>query len=733
MHKGTRLLLSLSTALLTTCLSHQTAFANDANDQIALEEVVVYGTKRSVTATAQQVPTQIAAFGKDALDAKQVVTLSDLSFASANISLDDLGTAPGIANFSIRGQGINSSIPSVDPTVGIFMNGVYFGVSHGIVTDMFDMESVEIHKGPQGVLFGRNVTGGAVLLRTARPGSDTQVSARVGFETDKQFTYDAAIEGALNDKTNAKLAFYHNDDNGYFDNPTLGRKVGKRETYIVRPTLVFTPTSTIENTLIIEHGETIGDGAVSQNSANQNPSSPSKEIETVSDHAGMININWDQWSNETIIDLGTAGTITNVLGARSLRHSSKSDIDTSALDIFHAGMELSQKQWSNELRFNGQLSERLEMLSGLYYYQADLTYFEFRRLFGDFINLGINQAPVRLGGGGQQDHKTIGSFFNFYYAMSEDVTLQAGLRYSSEEKDVVINPNGTCDDYKDCQPGNDASNQWTFWSGKVGAEWRYDDDVIFYAHWARSHRAGGFNFRTSETTPSPFDPERVDSFELGFKSDLLNQRLRFNGAAFVNNINDIQREVSLPSPTGGLLQDITNTGDTRIKGLEMDVIAVINDTFSLNASMGLLDGDYTNLSQSLINNPANPDDDLVVDEADYALEIPRLSKFTLSIGGVYDIDLESGNFSARLDYAFRSKAPYSDNNVGYFNAYKMLNAGITYRPNTVPWIFDLYAKNLTNTAVLGGVTVLPFGSFGSNYLAPLSKGRRFGANIRFEF
>jgi iron complex outermembrane recepter protein len=129
----------------------------------------VFGTKRSGSEAAQEVPAQISAFDSSQLDALQVVTIEDLSFSMPNVSLDQIGTFPGVANFSIRGFGINSSTSSVDPAVGLFIDGVYNGVNWGSVVDTFDLESVEVFRGPQGVLFGRNVTGGAVLMRTARP------------------------------------------------------------------------------------------------------------------------------------------------------------------------------------------------------------------------------------------------------------------------------------------------------------------------------------------------------------------------------------------------------------------------------------------------------------------------------------------------------------------------------------------------------------------------------------
>lgn len=730
-HTARALALALAVTGQTSVVAQETFPKGAASD--LMEEVIVQGTKRSADIVAQKVPTQIAVFGKTQLDARQVLNLTDLSMATANVSLDDIGTAPGIANFSIRGQGLNSSIPSIDPTVGVFVNGVYLGLTMGLITDMFDVEAVEIHKGPQGVLFGRNVTGGAVLLRTARPGEEFKVTGRVAFESGLQSTLSGTVEGGLSDMVNAKLAVHFRDDNGYYHNPTVGRKVGENQSYMLRSTVVVTPSDMFNTTLITEMGSSEGDSSVIQNSAGYTGAKPSTKGETVSDHPGLIDLEWSQTTWESELDLDQYGSLTNIFGYRTVNQSSATDIDGSALNIFHATMGMTFDQISNELRYNGNLMDQWEVTSGLYYYQADMDYFESRSLFADFESLGIPQPNVQLGGGGQQDHRTYGLFLNNYYELPSNVTLQAGIRYSDEKKDVSINPTGTCTYDAQCTPGNEGTSKANFWSGKLGAQWQATADIMTYTHWARSYRAGGFNFRTPLAEPKAFKPERVDSFEAGVKSSLLDNSLRLNAAAFLNKVHNLQREVNIPSETGGIFQDIDNTGNADIIGLEAEALYMVTPSLVLNASVGYLDGDYKKLSRSLVNDPANPDDDLIIDDADYALRLPRLSKWTFNTGVTYDYALQWGMLTARADYAYRSSAAYSDNNFAIFNPYHMVNMSLGFEPNEGNWSVTIYGKNLTDEVVLGGLTLLPFGDLGSNYLAPMAKGRRWGAELRVTF
>jgi iron complex outermembrane receptor protein len=145
-----------------------------------LEEVVVTARKRAED--SQDVPVAISAFGADQLDALKVRNLTNLAVSMPSVVLDDIGTSRGYANFSIRGLGINSSIPSIDPAVGIVVDGVYLGTNSGVLFDTFDLQSIEVLRGPQGTLFGRNVTGGVVQLNSKKPTQDLDVSAKIAYD-----------------------------------------------------------------------------------------------------------------------------------------------------------------------------------------------------------------------------------------------------------------------------------------------------------------------------------------------------------------------------------------------------------------------------------------------------------------------------------------------------------------------------------------------------------------------
>ena len=262
--------------LAVTCIG-SALYAPDAVAQerrgsarILLEEIVVTARKREES--AQEVPLAITAYSSEQIESLKVRDLMSLSVGMPNVALDDIGTFRGSANFSIRGLGINSSIPSIDPTVGVFIDGVYLGNNVGTIFDMFDVASVEVLRGPQGILFGRNVTGGAILINTKTPGDEFETSIRAavngGGDGGQNRYLMGSIGGPVSDTLGLKLSAYYNDDDGWFENLFDGSDFGGVEQTMFRPVLVWTPTDSTELILRYEYTDIDGDGPASQTHTN---------------------------------------------------------------------------------------------------------------------------------------------------------------------------------------------------------------------------------------------------------------------------------------------------------------------------------------------------------------------------------------------------------------------------------------------------------------------------------
>ena len=231
-----------------------------------LEELVVTARKREETVF--DVPLSVSALGASQLEARKIRGLTDLAVSLPNVALDEVGTAKGIANFSMRGLGVNSSIPSIDPTVGIFVDGVYLGTNSGAAFDTFDLESIQVLRGPQGILFGRNVTGGAILVNTRKPADEFEARVRAALDGGGDGGLNkylmGSIGGPVSDTVSAGITAYYDDDDGWFENKFSGDDFGAFAQAMIRPVVVWRPGERMELVLRYQYSETEGDGSVSQ-------------------------------------------------------------------------------------------------------------------------------------------------------------------------------------------------------------------------------------------------------------------------------------------------------------------------------------------------------------------------------------------------------------------------------------------------------------------------------------
>ena len=348
-----------------------------------LEEFTVTARKQDQAEALQDVPLAASVYSGAELEARLADDLRELSFTAPNVSLEDVGTTRGVANFTIRGLGTNSSIPSIDPTVGVFVDGVYMGTTFGVVYDFFDLEGIEVLRGPQGVLFGRNVTGGAVLLKTRKPTAEPEVRLRADADRGPDAALGLAVSGPLlPDRLHGRLSVYHRDDQGSATNFADGNdNFGEYRVTLLRPALTYFPGDDSELTVRFERGVVDSHGPRAQNRGLYDRTS----FDFAVDETGKSDADWTQLLAEfsTKVPLGD-GTITNLFGWREFGGEAYSDIDASRWNVFHGGARTEQEQYSNELRYFGSfLRQRVDLTAGLYWFDQDYDYLERRELMRD--------------------------------------------------------------------------------------------------------------------------------------------------------------------------------------------------------------------------------------------------------------------------------------------------------------------------------------------------------------
>ena len=743
------------------------AAAQDAGDNEknavsrVLQTVTVTATKKADAENIQDVPLSVTAFNSDSIEALKVRDLTNLSYSTPNVSMDDVGTTRGTANFSIRGLGINSSIPSIDPAVGIFVDGVYLGINNGVIFDLFDVDSIEVLRGPQGLLFGRNTTGGAVLINTGNPRDEFGYKLKASVEgpvDDGRGGPSATVQGVITGpivegKLNGKLGVYYNTDDGYFKNLYNGDNQGEAQTTIVRSALEWLPSDQLTMLGKVEYFQSRSDGPASQNRGLYERDS----FDLAIDAPGYSDT--ESWFATLRADLDVAfgnGTVTNILGYRDFTSSALSDIDALPFFGFHAGAVTDQEQISNELRYAGNFG-RADVTTGVYYFSQDVAYDEVRDL--------PPLSPLTFYGGGSQDHTVYGIFGQVEYALTDKLRGIVGLRYANEEKDAAvtyIRPRPECSvvagscSASGSNPyiptennGFTDSDSWSNWTPKVGFQYMPEDATQIYGNYTRGFRSGGYNFRITAPAafeaifpsdkPRSFDQETVDSYEIGVKHQTQDGRAQINGALFYTSIKDMQRELNLSDPTAGVVQTILNTADAGIKGIELEGRYAFTENFLVTANVGLIDAQYDKVRFDISG-------DGVVDAADKALALPRVPETTWGVGFIWDVDLgDKGTLVSRANFQHRDEFAYSDNNFGWVQAADMVDANLTWNTPYRGLSVSIYGKNLLDEVTAGGDTQVPFGGPLSNGVnlpfdaypaagtfSPLSKGRRIGLEVSLE-
>lgn len=736
---------------LLFCAAYSTlvpAYGAAGSSDAFLEEVLVTATKKASAEAAQGVPIAVTALSGNQLEVARVETISDIGLLVPNAQLQPHGTVANGTLFNIRGIGTSSSIPSDDPAVGVFVDGVIVALLNGQNLDTFDLESVEVLRGPQGTLFGRNVTAGAVLMRTERPSFDTSGSVRLAAGSDGRLDGGFKITGAIvPDRLAGRLSLHYKSVDGYyknrFDGPQpgviLGRehslsgKFGENETVIVRPSLRWTPTEAVTVDLIAEFSDTKGDGGVAFKAFRTGaglhlPDLDDDAQDIVSDTDGINEYDYTSVVLDANWDTGN-GTFTWLSGYRDMDQYNVVDADGAGEDIFVFLSNPIQEQFTQEVRWSGTpFSDAVETTFGVYYFWQEVDYLEGRHIFADLLG-----SPFLQGLGGIVDHNAIGVFAAMHWEIAPQWALNVGLRWTDEEKKADITAGSTCDPVaRTCVYGFNDSEQWSNLSPSVTVQYFASENTQWYGSYRRGFRSGGFNIRNSSAfVVSPkYDEEVVDSFEVGVKADL-SDSFRLNVALFHATFDDLQRIVVQPDAS----QRVENAAKARFVGAEIEAIWRVTDRFSLSGNLGIQDGEYKELDPGALTGFNNG----------------RLGSQFVP-GGFPPLEADeflllaekSGTLAAMLDQplgdagylAFRGSVSYHDDRPGTGNAsntvimddYWTMDASVRFVSADDRWEVTAFGKNINDAEIqLNTTDIGLFTTYNPHW------GSRYGLEVQYRF
>ena len=714
-----RALLFGSTFLVATTPRLLLAQAAAASDQ--LEEVTVTAEKKSTAQQLQKVPIAVTAVTEQTIQDLHITDVTDIGRMAPNVELDPVGTFPGYANFTIRGVGVSTSIRSVDPAINIFQDGMVIAYQAGAVLDTFDTESVQVLRGPQGVLFGRNSAGGAVLLTTPLPTQEFHYGADISYGNFNEVDTHASVQGALASAVSGKLAVSYRYNDGYYENTTGGTFVPapanptgdpvehstgnlpRTSEVVVKPTFLFQISDDMQLKLFTQYQRDDDGGGPSrayippQGTLTRLQTNfgyyPSNEPFTTNlSDPGYTDITAGHVISEFDWDTGN-GTWTTVAAFRAIQYDSTLDSDGTpfSLTVFPNNTE-NNHQESLESRYNGHIGDQLEYVTGIYLFGDVSSVTEQRALNGYTLGLPVTSTVDELNKWQQRDYTGAG-FGNIDYKVLPDLTLSAGIRYEYEYKHMHIIPLAECSGsgFSGCPSTYyDSAKSWTGATPRAAVSYDIAPDIMAYASYSKGFTAGNYNARAPSiaTALEPTAPETVNAYEAGLKSQWLDRRLQVNVALYDNKFLNIQRTVNTTTTNGSQpLQTLLNAANATIRGAELETSAIVYRGLRLNFSAGYTNAYFTQITGL----PAGVNG--------LELQLDHVPRWTLDAGAKYDFALPQvpGAFDASIDYSWRSLI-YSDlYNTPQLeqDAYGILNASIGY--SNGPYFARLFGRNLENT------------------------------------
>ncbi len=589
-------------AIPITLLACNSALAQNASTGLVIEEVIVTAQKREQRLS--DVGTAVTAFSADDIAEFGWSEPSDLAGQTPNMNVNQvLGNS--IPNVSIRGIGLNDYAVNNNPAVGVYLDEVYLVSPAMLSFQLFDMERVEVLKGPQGTLYGRNTTAGAVNFVSKRPSNEVEGDLRVSYGSFERTEIQGGIGGPLGETVSGRVAFrVDRQSDGHQDNRFTGESVGEVDRVAWRGMLAFEPSESFKmlgtwysgrddsDTLLVkvDNTYTTEDDAFFPGDRFESGAGPNTYMNVESD-GGTLRMNWDISDNIQL---------TSVTGMIDFSRKHLEDRDGTGLSQLDGTFLNEVEQFSQEVRLTAEM-EDLVVIVGATLSEDEV---ETRDIFetNDFFTSGVFTFRA-VGNEYRQETESNSAFVDAEWQMNPDWRLVAGVRYTDEEKDFF---NAYTFIYVDALPANGGTEIGVFapvaeeysvgdLSGRLGLHYTGMENSLIYFNLSKGFKSGNFQGQLTFTPSdlSPFDEENVIAYEAGLKSYLFDGRIQIDASAFFYDYKDMQIYGPLFTEPIDPLFGIDNVGDAEIVGAEVAVRWPMNERLDLRLGVGLLDTEVT--------------------------------------------------------------------------------------------------------------------------------------------
>lgn len=685
-----------------------------AEEASSVEDIVV--TARKTEESQQTTPLSVSAFSAKALERLGAEDATALQGAVPNLNIVQGRGSSNALNIYIRGVGQPDALQTFDPAVGVYVDDVYYSRIRGAQFDLMDIERVEVLRGPQGTLYGKNTPGGALKFVTRKPGDEFRFMGAVTVGDYDERDVKASVSGPISDNVSVGLAAMQAQHSGYVTDPVRHTDYNDQNTQAVRAAISLRPSETFTLDISADYSRDDAHMNVGQATSTLRsafgatlltiPNPPPAYDFTATTTSTLPNSTKLQHRGVSAIAtwrLSDELSLKSITAYRKLQTRDYVDIDATALQLGDVFVGVNQDQTSQEFQLNWEHGN-WNVVGGLFwmkenisshqeaYADAFTTPFTFLRTIDDDL-----------------ETKSTAAYVNATYQFTDRLRGSVGVRWSKDEKDY----DRTTSTFSNLGALNGtfaftASDSWNDVSPMASLDFRVTDDMMIYGRVSKGYMAGGFNGRANNPgEDQPYDPETVVTWEAGVKSEWMDHRLRANLSIFTSDFKDFQarvsRSVTSPSqPIPSIDFAVLNAGKLKISGLELEIAATPIDGLLLEAQVGYLDASYEEFTEQRQVNPL-PAPATIIDRS---WQTPAFSpEWTGRYAGSYEFDLGgAGSLTVNAQARYRSRAALSVDNADVFthvefpgmwqDSYWLYDASLIWQDSARHYSLGLYGKNL---------------------------------------
>jgi len=674
------LLLALGLMLLPVIAGAAEEATEEATEDYILEDTVVTATKTGET-FLQQTPMAITAMDEEFLKNKKSFTLVDVAQYTPNTEFFSTSKAWNTA--FIRGVGNSNPIVLSESAVSIYVDGIYMerGLTGG--NTFFDVERIEVLRGPQGTLYGRNATGGAINIVTQKPSDalELKIGAEIGSYSKRRF--DASISGPIvGNKVKARLTVSDSESDGWIKNLT-GRDTQDENYTGVRGAIELNPIEAVEIVLRGDYFDSNTGGRGEKNIGTLPGYVPPADFHDVKyDSRNEVDVNDWGFSGHLTIDLPRNLTLRSITGFRNREFDSWQDKDFSSIYLGNQDFEQTIESFSQEIQLDGRWG-KFDALLGAFYYRMEEAYWVYVNLSYLIPGLSVD-APAWL------ETDAYAAFAHVGYQITDKLRVQADLRYSYEEKSMsgVTTFSFEIPAYGMVNGAYSLADDWAAVTPKFGIDYRLTEAALLYLTASRGFRSGQNSGDALGSIPPGIDPEFIWAYEIGAKTDWFDKRLRANFAVFYNDYTDQQVNITVFGVSA-----ISNAADSTITGAELELIARPLPPLTINFAGSYLDGNYDEFASydGATGLPLPPMQDI---------RMPYAPEWKFALGAQWVMPVaELGFVTVRGDMTwtddfFTHSALEDPKNM--YEAHTLLHALLRFETADGRWAVDVYGKNLAD-------------------------------------